>query len=149
MPTRKSNSDAKSAGRKHRKRPPTVVSSDSDLDDDQLGITPRTPPESPFYRGHRNTTTPAKTNKRKEPSTTKPKTTDGNTKSNQAQAQSQAGRHYSGATQQEEEDQETERRPGGASPRAGQVVCRTKQEGQQVEVHSFLPVLLPRSIYKL
>lgn len=29
----------------------TVVSSDSDLDDDELGITPRTPPQSPFYRG--------------------------------------------------------------------------------------------------
>lgn len=39
------------------------MSDDSDLDDDQLGITPRTPPESPFYRGHRNKPTAAKTSK--------------------------------------------------------------------------------------
>ena len=36
------------------KKAATVVSSESDLDDDELGITPRTPPKSPFYRGHRD-----------------------------------------------------------------------------------------------
>ena len=66
------------------KSPPTVISSDSDLDDDQLGITPRTPPENPFYRRHRNTTTPAKTSKTTAPSTSTAKNTDQKTKTNQA-----------------------------------------------------------------
>ena len=83
-PPRKTNSDPKSGAKKHRKKPPTVVSSDSDLDDDQLGITPRTPPESPFYRRHRNTTTPAKTSKTSTPSTSTAKNTDQKTKTNQA-----------------------------------------------------------------
>lgn len=81
-PIRKTTPDPKSAQPKHRKRPPTVVSSESDLDDDQLGITPRTPPESPFYRGHRNKGTAAKTTKSTGPSTNKGNTTDGTTKSN-------------------------------------------------------------------
>lgn len=50
----------------------------SDLDDDALGITPRTPPESPFYRGHRESATKKtsatpekrKKNKRDEKATT-------------------------------------------------------------------------------
>lgn len=50
----------KSVVRKQQAKPPkktpTVPSTDSDLDDDELGITPRTPPKSPFYRGHRETT---------------------------------------------------------------------------------------------
>ena len=62
-----------------------VVSSDSYLEDDQLGITPRTPPESPFYRRHRNTTTPAKTSKTSTPSTSTAKNTDQKTKTNQAE----------------------------------------------------------------
>ena len=49
--------------RKHRK-PPTVVSSDSDLDDDQLGITPRTLPQSPFYRGPTSRVAATKTPKK-------------------------------------------------------------------------------------
>ncbi|CAH3024305.1 unnamed protein product [Porites evermanni] len=79
QPIRKTTADPKSAHPKHRKRPPTVVSSESDLDDDQLGITPRTPPESPFYRGHRNKGTAAKTTKTTEPSTSKRNTADGTT----------------------------------------------------------------------
>ena len=63
--------------KKPRKKPPTVVSSDSDLDDDQLGITPRTPPQSPFYRGRATTSTvPATTKKNKPPSTSTSKPTD-------------------------------------------------------------------------
>ena len=82
-PIRKTTPDPKSPQPKHHKRPPTVVSSDSDLDDDQLGITPGTPPESPFYRGHRNKGTAAKTTKSTGPSTNKGNTTDRTTKSNQ------------------------------------------------------------------
>ena len=83
QPRRKTTSDPKPPAPKHRKRPPTVVSSDSDVDDDTLGITPRTPPESPFYRGHRNKPTPQNKSKNTVPSTTKTKTTDGNTKTNE------------------------------------------------------------------
>ena len=82
-PICKRTPDPKSPQPKHRKRPPTVVSDESDLDDDQLGITPRTPPESPFYRGHRNKGTAAKTTKSTEPSTSKRNSTDGTTKSNE------------------------------------------------------------------
>lgn len=57
------------------------MSSESDLDDYQLGITPRTPPQSPFYRGHRNKDTAAKTTKTTGPSTTKGNTTHAATKS--------------------------------------------------------------------
>ena len=39
-PIRKTTADPKPPQPKHGKRPPTVVSSESDLDDDQLGITP-------------------------------------------------------------------------------------------------------------
>ena len=60
---------------KHRKRPAAVVSDDSDLDDDELGITLRTPPESPFYRGHRNKPSAAQMTKPGEPSTSKKNTT--------------------------------------------------------------------------
>ena len=80
---RKTTADPKPPQPKHCKRPPTVVSSESDLDDDQLGITPRTPPESPFDRGHRNKGTEAKTTKTMGPSTSKGNTTDGKTQSKQ------------------------------------------------------------------
>ena len=80
-PIRKTSADPKPPQPKHRKRPPTVVSSESDLDDDQLGITPRTPPQSPFYRGHRNNDTAAKTTKTTGPSTSKGNTRDTTTKS--------------------------------------------------------------------
>lgn len=54
-----------------------MVSSDSDLDDDQLGITPRTPPESPFYRGRATTTSaPVTTKNNKQPFTTSSKKSD-------------------------------------------------------------------------
>lgn len=56
---------------KHPKKALAVLSDDSDMDDDQLGITPRTPPKSPFYRGHRGNTTAAKLTKRAEASTSK------------------------------------------------------------------------------
>lgn len=81
QPTRKTTAQTKSAHPKQRNRPPTVVSTDSDLDDDQLGITPRTPPESPFYRANRNKGTAAKTSKTTEPSTIKRSTPDGTTTS--------------------------------------------------------------------
>ena len=83
-PPCKTNTDPKSGAKKHCKKPPTVVSSDSDLDDDQLGITPRTPPESSFYRGHRNATTAAGTSKTSEPSTSTVKNTDRKDKTKQA-----------------------------------------------------------------
>ena len=82
-PPPKGKMGTKPAPNKHRKKLPTVVSSDSDLDDDQLGITPRTPPESPFYRGLTNRTTAAGTSKKNTaPSTTTPNNRDrkGNTK---------------------------------------------------------------------
>ena len=60
---------------KHRKRPAAVVSDNSDIDDDQLGITPRTPPESPFYRGHRDKPSAAQMTKPCQPSTSKKNTT--------------------------------------------------------------------------
>lgn len=50
---------------------PTIPSSDSDLDDDVLGITPRTPPESPFYRGHRQKPKGNNTKTTTKPSTSK------------------------------------------------------------------------------
>ena len=56
---------------KKQKKPVAVVSEDSDMDDDELGITPRTPPESPFYRGHRGNGTAAPVTKQAEPSTSK------------------------------------------------------------------------------
>ena len=62
------------------------MSDDSDLDDDQLGITPRTPPESPFYRGHRNKPTAAKTSKPTQPSTSKQNTTAERTKTKEQPA---------------------------------------------------------------
>ena len=62
------------------------MSDDSDLDDDQLGITPRTPPESPFYRGHRNKPTAAKTTKPTQPSTSKQNTTAERTKTKEQPA---------------------------------------------------------------
>ena len=71
---------------KHHKRPATVVSDDSDLDDNQLGITPRTPPESPFYRGHRNKPTAAKSSKPTQPSTSKQNTTAERTKTKEQPA---------------------------------------------------------------
>ena len=82
-PPPKGNTDPKPAAKKHRKKPPNLISSDSDLDDNQLGITPRTPPESSFYRGHANRTTAAGTSKKTTaPSTSTAKNTDckGNTK---------------------------------------------------------------------
>lgn len=42
----------------------------TDMDDDKLGITPRTPPESPFFRGHRETVSVQKTKKRAQKCTT-------------------------------------------------------------------------------
>ena len=83
QPPPKGKTGTKPAPNKHRKKLPTVVSSDSDLDDDQLGITPRTPPESPFYRDPANRTTAAGTSKKNTaPSTTTPNNRDrkGNTK---------------------------------------------------------------------
>ena len=56
---------------KKQKKPVAVVSDDSDMDDDELGITPRTPPESPFYRGHRGNASAAPVTKQAEPSTSK------------------------------------------------------------------------------
>lgn len=56
---------------KHQKKPVAVVSDDSDMDDDELGITPRTPPESPFYRGHRSKASVAKGKKGAQPSSSK------------------------------------------------------------------------------
>ena len=50
-PQTDSDSDEQQLPEKTPKRREKVVSSDSDLDDNTLGITPRTPPESPFYRG--------------------------------------------------------------------------------------------------
>lgn len=73
----KRKTEAQPPAKKARKKPPTVVSSDSDLDDDQLGITPRTPPESPFYRGHPNASTVAPTTKKnKAPSASTSRKTD-------------------------------------------------------------------------
>lgn len=46
-------------------------STDSDVGDDVLGITPRTPPESPFYRGHREKSAQKKSNKTAKKQTTK------------------------------------------------------------------------------
>ena len=82
-PPPKGKTGTKPAPNKHRKKPLTVVSTDSDLHDDQLGITPRTPPESPFYRGPVNHTTTAGTSKKNTaPSTTTSNNRDrkGNTK---------------------------------------------------------------------
>lgn len=77
QPSPKRKTEPKPPAKKPRKKPPTVVSSDSDLDDDQLGITPRTPPQSPFYRGRATTTTVAATTKKnKPPSTSISKNTD-------------------------------------------------------------------------
>ena len=59
---------------KHRKRPAVVVADDSDMDDDELGITPRTPPESPFYRGHREKPSVAQITKPCQPSTSQKNT---------------------------------------------------------------------------
>ena len=56
---------------KHQKKPVAVVSDDSDMDDDELGITPRTPPESPFYRGHRSKVSAAQVTKPAQPSSSK------------------------------------------------------------------------------
>ena len=67
---------AKRPTKKDRKKPPTVVSSESELDDDQLGITPRTPPQSPFYRGPACTTSATVTTKTKQPSATTSKQPD-------------------------------------------------------------------------
>lgn len=47
----KAKTKSKLSPKKSKGKAPTVVSSESDLDDDELGITPSTPPESPFYRG--------------------------------------------------------------------------------------------------
>ena len=77
QPSPKRKTEPKPPAKKPRKKPPTVVSSDSDLDDDQLGITPRTLPQSPFYRGRATTSTvPATTKKNKPPSTSTSKPTD-------------------------------------------------------------------------
>ena len=56
---------------KKQKKPVAVISEDSDIDDDELGITPRTPPESPFYRGHRGNASAAPATKQPQPSTSK------------------------------------------------------------------------------
>lgn len=70
QPSPKRKTEPKPPAKQRRKKSPTVVSSDSDQDDDQLGITPRTPPQSPFYRGQATTSTvPATTKKNKPPST--------------------------------------------------------------------------------
>lgn len=70
QPSPKRKTEPKPPAKQRRKKTPTVVSSDSDQDDDQLGITPRTPPQSPFYRGQATTSTvPATTKKNKPPST--------------------------------------------------------------------------------
>ena len=82
-PPVKHTTDPKPAATKHRKKPPTVISSDSDLDDDKLGITLRTPPESPFYRAPVNHTTAAgmtKNNTAASTSTANKKERKGNTK---------------------------------------------------------------------
>ena len=86
QPIRPKTPDPKPPQQKNRKRPATVVSDDSDLDDDQLGITPRTPLESPFYRGHRNKPTAAKTSKPTQPSTSKQNTTAERTKTKEQPA---------------------------------------------------------------
>ena len=58
-----------------RQSPAVVVADDSDMDDDQLGITPRTPPESPFYKGHREKPSAAQMTKPCQPSTSRKNTT--------------------------------------------------------------------------
>ena len=56
QPLAKTKSHTKRPTRTVTKKAATVLSSESDVDDDELGITPRTPPQSPFYRGHREPT---------------------------------------------------------------------------------------------
>lgn len=75
---------------KAAKKPLTVVSSDADLDDDQLGITSRTPPKSPFYRGHRETANAGKKTTNPGPSTTTPKSTDAKKKPEEKPAKENA-----------------------------------------------------------
>ena len=75
QPPKRPNTPEPKQKPKHRKRPAAVVSDNSDIDDDQLGITPRTPPESPFYRGHRDKPSAAQMTKPCQPSTSKKNTT--------------------------------------------------------------------------
>ena len=102
-PPRKTNSDPKSGAKKHRKKPPTVVSSDSDLDDDQLGITPRMPPESPFYGA--TETLPLQLRPAKPPRLLPAQPRTQTERPKPSLAQSQAGRNSGGATHQEEKEQ--------------------------------------------
>ena len=75
QPPKRRNTPEPKQKPKHRKRPAVVVADDSDMDDDQLGITPRTPPESPFYRGHREKPSAAQMTKPCQPSTSRKNTT--------------------------------------------------------------------------
>lgn len=69
-----SDSEEEQPPKKAPKTPQPVLSSDSDVDDDVLGITQRTPPQSPFYRGPQtNTTTAATTSSKKKDRKDKPK----------------------------------------------------------------------------
>ena len=76
----KATSDKKRPTSAVAKKVAAVESSQSDLDDDELGITPRTPPKSPFYRGHRDPSGESRKGTTAVPTTSKGETAHGKKK---------------------------------------------------------------------
>lgn len=105
-PPPKQKTDLKPAGKLAKSR--QLSSPATGLDDDQLGITPRTPPQSPFYRGPTNRIAAAGTAKKNSgPSTSTAHNRDRNANSKQVSASLKAPEQPQEATRKKKKNRKS------------------------------------------
>ena len=148
QPPKRPNTPEPKQKPKSRKRPAVVVADDSDMDDDQLGITPRTPPESPFYRGHREKTSAAQITKPCQPSTSKKNTMAERRKTKEPAPNPKAAETNLDTQMKKKKNKKNPHRPTRPCRRAGQVVCQLEQGGTKIQVNSDMLNAHPRCVYK-